>query len=892
MDDGNAAEIEKCFLATFNPETVIGESEIREKASRFRLLYPIPDNEFEFLIKSLHAKLSVRMDTGAVLVESEVKPWLATRKASIDWFFWNRYSDYLKSRLKRPPGAVQALDRISDRILDLLGDPENPGAWTRRGLVMGEVQSGKTSTYTGLICKASDAGFRLVILVAGTTELLRKQTQERLDEGFVGRDSSRFLSKSAASKVIGVGDFNRVRFPGVFTSIEGDFNSTLMNQLGFRLSSYREPILLVVKKNRSILSNLRNWLRSHNAEPDGKISIPLLLIDDEADNASINTNSEDQDPTAINREIRSLLNLFHRNVYLGFTATPFANIFIDPDSDDQMRGEDLFPRHFIYALEPPTNYTGPQEIFGSDAEADIIRTIHDAGSVLPHPHKSDLPVSELPGSLLEAIRAFIIVNAIRDLRSEGPTHRSMLINVSRFNNVQDQVMRLVDKELYRLQEGIRLYSRLDPVQASHHESIADLKHAWKKEFEGRSEFSWDKVQEALHGAALSINVIQVNMKSRKTRLDYKSSKDSGLRLIAVGGDSLSRGMTLEGLCISYFFRNSQMYDTLLQMGRWFGYRDGYGDLCRIWMTDEARFWYSNITDAVKELQEEIRVMEGAGLTPMDFGLKVRADPNSLLVTARNKMRTSREVERIVSFSQESYETARLRNDRTIICENAVASEDLIETLIRKTFLPTISPWKNTFWTGIPRELIHPFLERFEGHPLDIVFGEKNLARFIQSTNVPELMEWDVVIPNGEEPETSFSGIRFRPQKRSVTLDRSTIFVSGTKARVGSRGIEREGLPPDRVRQLDESYKKENPGKTVPDKIYRANRERPILFLHLLHAYHDEKLIEGEFPLVALGFSFPKFDDSGVSSRVRYRINLVEWKKRFEQEWDEDMEESS
>lgn len=891
MAEGNAAEIEKCFLATFNPETVIGESEIREKAIRFRLLYPIPDDEFEFLIKRLHSKLAVRMDTGVVLVESEVKPWLASRKADLDWFFWNRYSQYLKSRLKRPPGAVQALDRISDRILDLLGDPENKGAWTRRGLVMGEVQSGKTSTYTGLICKASDAGFRLVILIAGTTEILRKQTQERLDEGFVGRDSSRILSKTGASKVIGVGDFDRSRFPGVFTSIEGDFNSTLMNQLGFRLSSYREPVLLVVKKDRSILSNLRNWLRSHNAEPDGKISIPLLLIDDEADNASINTNSQDQDPTAINREIRTLLNLFHRNVYLGFTATPFANIFINPDSDDQMRGDDLFPRHFIYALEPPTNYTGPQEIFGSEAETDIIRSIHDAGSIFPHPHKSDLSLSELPGSLLEAIRSFIIINAIRDLRGEGPTHRSMLINVSRYNNVQDQVMKLVDKELYRLQEGIRHYSRLDPIQASRHETIADLGHVWEKEFEEKCEFSWNNVQKSLL-AALSIGVIQVNMKSKKTRLDYKSSQETGLRLIAVGGDSLSRGMTLEGLCVSYFFRNSQMYDTLLQMGRWFGYRDGYGDLCRLWMADEARYWYSNITEAVKELQEEIRVMEGAGLTPMDFGLKVRADPDSLLVTARNKMRTSRELERIVSFSQQSYETARLRYDKTIIHENASACKDLIETLIRKHFIPSLSPWKNTFWTGIPRDLISPFLERFEGHPLDIAFGEKSLARFIQTTNVPELMEWDIVIPNGEETETIFSGIHFRPQKRSVTCDRSTIFVSGTKARVGSRGIEREGLPPDRVRQLDESYKKENPGKTVPDKIYRAKRERPILFLHLLHAYDDKELIEGEFPLVALGFSFPKFDDSGVSSKVRYRINLVEWKKRFEQEWDEDMEEFS
>jgi len=382
----------------------------------------------------------------------------------------------------------------------------------------------------------------------------------------------------------------------VFTSGTRDFNTNLVNQLNLRIRDMAEPILLVVKKHKRILENLENWLRAYNAGTGGHIDTPMLLIDDEADNASVNTNSDARNPTAINDRIRSLLGLFTRKNYVGFTATPFANIFIDPDTADEMRGNDLFPRDFVYALEAPTNYVGAQAIFGDPPTFDYLREIEDADSFFPPSHRSTYRVDELPPSLYEALRTFILSNAIRDLRGEGPSHRSMLVNVSRFTNVQDQVSQLLDLELRQMQQDIRNYSRLPVDEAVRNRSLSLLRDTWEREFRGACP-DWQEVQSALLGAALPIVVRSVNQRTGAASLDFAANRQNGLRVIAVGGNSLSRGLTLEGLCISYFFRNTQMYDTLMQMGRWFGYREGYEDLCRIWLTDEAIHWYAHIARA-------------------------------------------------------------------------------------------------------------------------------------------------------------------------------------------------------------------------------------------------------------------------------------------------------
>lgn len=890
MSNETSLALESAVIAALTRDRIPTESEIFALATAMRVVpaFSISDEEFSALIKRLHTRLRVDMDTGTAVYE-DFQSWLPGRKPEIDPYYWMRYGDYLK-RNGWGPRVVGKLDLVTDEILDLLGDPFREEQWRRRGLVMGDVQSGKTATYTALACKAADAGYRLIILLTGTLESLRRQTQERLDAGFVGRDSSGLLSRERTNREVGVGLIDRRRFAGVFTSRSNDFRSALMNQLGFRLKDFREPVLLVVKKNKRILENLENWLRAYNAEGGGLIDTPMLLIDDEADNASVNTNISTQDPTAINTRIRSLLRLFTRTGYVGFTATPFANIFIDPDTEDDMRGNDLFPRDFIYALEAPTNYVGARTIFSEDAEIDCLREIYDAETLLPPTHRSSFEVVELPASLDEALRTFIVANALRDLRGEGLSHRSMLVNVSRFTAVQDQVSAILDHDLRQMQQDIRNYSQLPPEDACRNQTLSSLRDTWGRQYPD-TEFPWETVQKALQRAALPIIVKSVNQRTGAASLDFAAHRDNGLRVVAVGGNSLSRGLTLEGLCVSYFYRNSQMYDTLLQMGRWFGYRDGYADLCRIWLCDEAMQWYAHIALATDELREEIRRMRAADLTPKDFGLKVRSHPDSLLVTARNKMRTATEIERVISVSGQGLETPKLRSDTDTIRVNAESIRDFIADLMAAGISYQSSDWGNTIWRNVPKAHVAALLRKFSSHPLDFAFQHDFLSDFLDATDEQSLTHWDVVIPNGKGNETSFAGIVYRPQKRKVSVNSTTraVLVSGRSARVGSRGIEKEGIPYDDARRIEHEYKENNEGKSVPDSEFRRNRTRPLLLIHLLTPEGDN-FNPGGFPLAALGLSFPEFDDSNVARRIRYRINLVELRNMFEFETDDEAEE--
>jgi hypothetical protein len=894
MMNDNCRKIENTVLVTLPGDRASEESEVAALVEKLRSIFPITDVERDGLLRRLHARLAIRMDTGTALVERDHLPWLNARKPSIEPFYWDRFSKYLFS-LGWVPTVVTPLDTVTDEVLDLCGDPKRDGSWRRRGLVMGDVQSGKTATYTALCCKAADAGYRLIILLTGTLEGLRRQTQERLDAGFIGLDSSGFLSQQRKNRALGVGLIDQSRTGVVFTSRTSDFSIKLVNQLNLRLSSFHEPVLLVVKKHKRILQNLENWLRDYNAGADKRIAAPLLMIDDEADNASVNTGVLNQEPTAINERIRALLALFRQSTYVGFTATPFANIFIDPETETEMLGGDLFPRDYIYALEPPTNYIGPDSIFGENAAADVLRDIEDADAILPYGHKASLVVSELPESLLEAMRCFVLTNAVRDLRGEAGTHRSMLVNVSRFTDVQMQLERLADERLRAMQNDIRNYSRLSFPEAIRNPTIAVLHVTWEREFKDAG-FPWEDVQIALRDAALPIVVRAVNQRTGLATLDYAANREGGLRVIAVGGLSLSRGLTLEGLSTSYFFRNSQMYDTLLQMGRWFGYRDSYGDLCRIWLTPEAQHWYSHITGATAELRVAIRRMRNQGFTPREFGLKVRAHPDSLIVTARNKMRLARTIERVISVSEEGLETPTLRNDPESIQVNAATVKDFLRAIERAGASRRRSPFGagNTLWTGVPKTEVAQMLRRFRIHPRNVTFQGEDLATFLERTDEPRLQVWDVVLPNGEEPETELlPGLSYKPQKRKVTYtNERDILVAGKSARVRSRGVEREGVDPQVVKMAEDRYRAENEGKkNVPDNVYRAVRERPLLLIHCITAYSEGvKLPTVGDPHIALGLSFPRFNDSGLASRVTYRVNVVEWRNLFENETDDEQDQ--
>ncbi|OLQ85285.1 Z1 domain-containing protein, partial [Vibrio panuliri] len=611
----------------------------------------LDDTVIEEIAREIESKQGIKVGLGAIVDNVKFKPWLDDAKSEIDPFYWKRYEKLLLNN-GLPRDVITGTDIVTDKILGRLGNPQEYSSWDRRGMVVGHVQSGKTLNYTSLICKAADAGYRLIIVVAGIHNNLRNQTQIRIDEGFIGRDTGKNSDKKAgnAKHVIGVGHFDSNRTPVSLTNTSRDFNKPTASTNTSEIDSYRVPVVLVIKKNHRTLENLLEWLKDNSARGDKEmIDQPMLLIDDEADNASINTKYSDKLVTKINGQIRDLLKMFHRSCYVGYTATPFANIFIDPDENHDVHKEDLFPKDFIIGLDAPTNYFGPKKIFidglPDDKEPVWLRSISDNEDLLPIKHKIGHEVYQLPDSLMFALRTFLLSRAIRNLRGQSSSHCSMLVNASRFTRIQSQLKNRLHEALERIQNSLRLNSSL--TTALKDPEIKALFEVWEAEYQD-IEFEWSEIQKTIFDAIASAKVVEVN--SRANELDYSNSGDRGQTVIAVGGFSLSRGLTLEGLTVTWFLRNTMMYDTLMQMGRWFGYRNGYEDLCRIWMPDDAIDWYAFIANAAEELHDELKAMDQAKAAPEDFGLAVRSHPASLLVTAKNKMGSGLEVTTFVGLS--------------------------------------------------------------------------------------------------------------------------------------------------------------------------------------------------------------------------------------------------
>ena len=439
-------------------EPEIKEQTIDEKIEELRCIptfSSLSDIEVENVRAEIKSEFSIKLDQGSLIQEKGHEKWFLDKKPLLDMKYWERYKKYLLNDKGFSVKVVNVMDDILDKLTDLLGDPSRDVAYSRRGLIIGDVQSGKTANYLGLICKAVDAGYKVVVLMTGTIEKLRKQTQMRVDEGFVGADSDAMVKMLENGQVIGVGKYDSSIRPMVLTSTADDFKQQNANNLGFDLRNINGPVIFVVKKNSSILKRLNKWLTTFNQNGQQKIRQSILMIDDEADNASVNTNKDEDTPTAINGQIRDLVSKFEKSSYVGFTATPFANIFIDPDSYDAMLEEDLFPKDYIYSLNAPSNYTGARNIFAEDGNAsymlveidDNFRNPQSIEFILPLKHKSSIHVRELPKDLKTAIEAFVLANTMEDLMGLSDNHRSMLINVSRFTAVQEEVSGLVNEYL-------------------------------------------------------------------------------------------------------------------------------------------------------------------------------------------------------------------------------------------------------------------------------------------------------------------------------------------------------------------------------------------------------------------------------------------------------------
>ncbi len=673
-----------------------------------------PDDrlDVERLVRALEAEYNVHVGAWNSLVDdTNHVPWLDGHiAAKQDWKFWDRYSRFLKGAHGLPIPAVRRLDEITDDVLGRLEDPKREGPWDRRGLVAGQVQSGKTANYIGLIAKAIDTGYKLIVVLAGIHNSLRSQTQARIDEGILGFDtrSSRRWDQVHESSLIGVGKRGAAVLDVVsFTSSDqnGDFKLNIAKQMAIAPGG-ATPIVLVVKKNKSILTNLFKWATRLKKEEDlttGELrvrGVPVLMIDDEADHASVNTKVQaddpESDPSVINGLIRQFLNTFDRTAYVAYTATPFANIFIDPDASHQGSGEDLFPRSFIVNLPTPSTYTGPERVFGLREDVEnaidevgalpITRPITDYEAWLPDKHKSgDNVGGELPESLRDAIVFFLMAGAVRRLRGQGSKHHSMLVHVTRFTNLQkqvkDQVQEFLREVTQRLAYGegseTRLRLRVERLYTDLIQTTEDMHLAQDLEGLIGPVPALDEMWRDMHAAAVKTHVHLINGNSADA-LEYVDHAD-GTSVIAIGGDKLSRGLTLEGLSVSYYLRASRMYDTLMQMGRWFGYRPGYLDVCRLFTTKTLISWYERITAAAAELQSEFDAMAAVGRTPEDFGLRVRQHPDGLLVTSPTKLKAAQKIS--ISFSGSISETVTFRGaDRQ---RNLSALSDLVSGLRRE-----------------------------------------------------------------------------------------------------------------------------------------------------------------------------------------------------------------
>ena len=829
----------------------------------------LTEQQLEQAVKTIETRFSIRMDLGSLFEADDYKPWLAQRQGHIDWFYWNRYRKHLLKK-SIPPHVVTTLDRLTDKILDHLEDPLKEGAWARKGLVVGHVQSGKTANYTGLVCKAADAGYRVIIVLAGTLNSLRNQTQERIDADFLG-----WCTKE--KKSIGAYAFGSNRRPVCFTTSLEDFKKQTANAIAMDLAALNEPVVLIIKKNKSTLENLSEWLKGNNRH--NLQTFPMLLIDDEADYASINTKKEDESPAAINMAIRNLLSLFTRTSFVGYTATPFANIFIDPESEDEMANgalyKDLFPRDFILSLDPPDNYVGPHRLFTDGADLDCVRDIEDNEPHLPIRHKIDFEPATLPESLRFAICCFIIAKAVRLLRGQNGKCHSMMVNASRFTKVQNILGGLILDELKRIKHSITNYAALPQVTALQNKDLAFLKSVFDKEFSTAGP-EWTIIQKTLREAADPIELLILNSGSDDT-LDYTPKNyPNGRSVIAVGGLGLSRGLTLEGLNTSYFLRNSVMYDTLMQMGRWFGYRDGYADVCRIFMTPSAADWYSHIAEATEELRRDFKSMERAKLTPKDFGLRVRSHPTALIVTARNKMRTGKLVPMQIALEGRLASTSIVFGDKDSIDQNTHVLASVCEQC--EVEVPGQEMNLGYLWKGVHYSIIISAIRSFKNHPECMLTYDDPLVQYIEWLGTQNQKHFDVLLRSAKDgvKDYSIGPLRIAPITRTVEIAADGK-ITFNKRRVGSKGDESAGLLDDQIKAARKAY----PGKNVPDCEYRKVRDRPLFLIYFATVTtKDEKRTVKAVP--SYGVSFPGDPGSGrrPAKLVEYVVTTKWWEQNY------------
>jgi hypothetical protein len=654
------------------------------------------------------------------LKKSKKETWLTEkRREEIPWNYSNRYFRYLKKG-GRSQKVLEETKRSSVEILKKVGDPKSAKAFYVKGLVVGSVQSGKTGNFNAVINGAIDAGYGLIIVLSGIMEDLRVQTQLRIEEDVVGYGVTDIVRNLKDFKGVGTiqkfGELGDKSIPQIQnpTSHKADFKKTI-KAAEFPLN-FRN--ILVCKKNTGVLKNLILWLHEHLNDKD-KHDIPLLVLDDEADNASLNNMGDKgrEYASKINGHIRALLGLFTRKTYLGYTATPFANVIQDKNEvpltkwkiDYKEKGEtivkefdlvdNLFPEDFIELLFPPSNYIGAKHFFETRIE-DIKKidplvppAVTDYENAFPtktggekeRSSRKDDPYPQfLPESLKDAIKCFVISTAVRlsrkaamiDSKQYVP-HNTMLIHISRFTSWQTRTKSLVADYVAKLTDDLNndlpanpnsVYGEFERTWYKYYAHVIGnirsyLPQDYEDEFLDKKNFDTD-IKPLLLQAITGVEIKAINSETGDSLVYPKNTEK---KYIAIGGNRLSRGFTLEGLTINYFIRNTDYADTLLQMGRWFGYRPGYLDCCKLFTTSINIHKFDLTTVTIEELEQEFREMSKKNRTPADFILRVKSHPKVLKITRANMLKKT--VTEKIDYSGDIEQSTKFSIDKTRI-ENA------------------------------------------------------------------------------------------------------------------------------------------------------------------------------------------------------------------------------
>ena len=877
-------------LLELNTNLSVSEA-VSEAMSTFNINQMSEQDVFNNIVNNLNLFLNTKQENAHVLDDQKIMPWLHT--VSSDKYYSERYYNFLQHEEQLPARVIDVMKRTNEDILERLGNPTIDMPFKRQGLVVGNVQSGKTANYLSLINLAADYDYKLIILITGIHNNLRSQTQKRVNKGFIGFNSEE-------QKLTGVGVTNNPAFdkeikakqPHCLTSLTEDFSGKIRKTTAVRLENAKNPVIMVIKKNHRTLDDVIKWLRN-NEQGQRFINESVLIIDDEADNASINTSKNPDKTTKINGQIREIFNLFRQGSYIGYTATPFANIFIDPVSNNQALADDLFPKHFIFTLVPPSNYLGPAQFFlGEDGEPNYaspyVEFIQDNEDSIPLKKPKEFILTELPKSLTSALYEYLVSIVIKDVRSVSNKHTSMLINISHKTQEQADARYLVSQTLEEIRLAVKFHGAKPQQERLKNTHLEGLYHKFLPHL---NKYNVDELFTQLQKVIDSVKVRVINSES-KDKLDY-DNYENGLNVIAIGGYSLSRGFTLEGLTISYLIRNTAMADTLLQMGRWFGYREQYDDLCKLYIPDASFEWYAFIAQSIEELRSEFSIMEQNGLTPAEFGLKVRTSNTGLLITARNKMHHTEAVTLSESFSEEAF-TLRgialnnLLNQRKIFTSFAIKSADIYGFKPVYNYVRVENDKQFHLIQKVGIDEVIDLLNKYE-HSIDDNGRKEALISYIEERE-DELATWDIAIHKSYLGENALSQVR--------TFARSCYHSDHVKTADGGGRILRPweeafGLTNEQYASAEQQKEKSKVKQTA--RFYRRNRSRPLLVLKSFDLYvgskkeGDEK---GEDPryqnVPAYAISFPK---SSNHNPVSYLVNKVFMEDYFGDEDESDeMEE--